>query len=378
MPDMYVGNTKIAGINGLTAYEIAVAHGYTGTEEQFAQLVTQNLIVINTLGTVADAYGNKLYAQTYRDLVGTFSLLVQSQSEEGRGYATALVVDTDSLYYNDAYSKKLIKFDKNTLNKIGESATFNDHSQQLAIDDLYIYYILYDEKKVIKISKSTLAKVAETPSQTGSASSIAIDSTRIYYADKSKKAVVVFNKTDMAKVGETAVQSGESTDIAVDDSYIYYVDNSVKKIIKFNKSTFAKTLESTAVTNQMYGGIAVTDTSLFVSIYDSSNSHLARFNKSTMVLEQGSGQYINSIARVVITDYNHIYCVDMNNQLTKFNTGTGLLNNTYIPSYSISTGGSVATIAVDDSSIYAVSFDAIIYKYNKLGVPKYQINGYVR
>lgn len=49
LPKMYIGNKQITGLNGESAYQVAAANGYTGTENEFNIALSSITDLINGL-----------------------------------------------------------------------------------------------------------------------------------------------------------------------------------------------------------------------------------------------------------------------------------------------------------------------------------------
>ena len=141
MPNMYIGNTQVTGINGESAYEIAVAHGYTGTEEEFSQLVLQESATLVRLGETNDVGGSStggslmaknnniieslsnIFTYVINNVATNSSILTSAVKSVQRGLTTGAVINisavTPSKCQVKLYNSRLMELDFNG-SSIGE------------------------------------------------------------------------------------------------------------------------------------------------------------------------------------------------------------------------------------------------------------------
>lgn len=347
-----------------------------GTTEAGTVFAKLNDVVFKN-GRIADKNGGFLTAIS--NLKGAFLQEVgRTLSMEG-AIKPPLEIDETFLYYADATTFKVYKFNKATLEKVGETPVQEGYANTLAIDNNYIYYMDYTAKKIIRFDKASMTKLNESAVQdTGALHSMKVDSTSLYMFSYVAKKVCRFDKVTLEKTGETTAQSISTYVIDIDDSYIYcpLSATSGSYFVVFDKNTLSVVKEINAM--KILG--IIVDSNYIYGV-SSNATGILKIDKTTFSVVASVWFPDAFFSSYLAMDSDHIYAADVStktstNEVFKINKDTV----TKVAQTTENFGGRAYGLAVDEECLYHTDdLIKVIKKYNKNAVSNiYEITGFVK
>lgn len=286
-------------------------------------------------------------------------------------------IDDTSIFYADTILNRIIRLNKTTFVKTGETLQQTGRAFSMAQDGTHLYYNDYTTGKIVKFLKSDMSKVAESAETYALTYDLmCIDSNYVYFADRALKKVVKLDKFSLNKVGEstseTSITAGSSY-MAVDDTYIFL--SSGRILQKYNKNTLVKVKETATITNlDIFHCEQEPDGFIYYKMGNSPNFYVVKVNKDFEAVSQFYWSAIPAYGGYMEGDTEYVYIIDYNNnRVIRINKSTMTIS-----AVTETTLGAVVGLSVDSNFIYyADSTDRVIVKSDKIGVlTKYRISGY--
>jgi hypothetical protein len=229
----------------------------------------------------------------------------------------------------------------NAVGTLGLIATSPDYTQTMktvVADDYYVYAGGSNINTVTKYNKNTLDVLGTTASIGGSVSAITEDTTSLYVCGFSNK-VYQISKSTLATTASSAALAASYSCLSDDATYVYVGSDAGTRVYKLFKSNMTQQTVTADLTVSVY---SVCDDANYV--YAGGNGKLWQFYKGNMTTKVNKA--VNSVYSIT-QDLLYVYTGDSAGNIKQY------WKSNMTEKQTVAYGGIVYGVSIDDTCIFA-------------------------